>query len=294
MGTGEHLPELRPGDPLLQLVDQRPDLREGILVLGVTSQFYENPCVIQLPPQPVPSINRLLQGRPVLQDLLRGIGVIPETRLRNERLQFLDILPFAIYFKETPEGNGDALPGSLHGLFLLYTLQTPFLCCCDTTPAKRRLEKTGYGYSRADDQADNREKVPEPGIYRAGRSRPDFPVEKRLFKETGRAGDTPVFVDDGGYSGVGGPQQGHPVLNGAKNRHGKVLIRGGGPAIPGIVGNIDQNPRPGPDVAAGQFREDPLKTDENTDFTLARVKGDNGCARGEVPHPHHQLINEWK
>ncbi len=119
MGTGKHLPELRPGDPCLQLVDQQPDLGEGILVLGVTPQFYENPCVIQLPPQPVPAINRLLQNSPVPQNLLGGIGVIPETRLCNARLQFLDILPFAIYFKETPEGNGDVLPGSLLGIFLL-------------------------------------------------------------------------------------------------------------------------------------------------------------------------------
>lgn len=105
MGTGKHLPELGLGNALLNLIVQRPDLGQGRLVLGLAPQFDEYPDIIQLPSQSVPPVDGLFQAGPLPEHLLRGITVIPEPGLRDAGFQLLDILPLAIYFKETPEAR---------------------------------------------------------------------------------------------------------------------------------------------------------------------------------------------
>jgi hypothetical protein len=103
MGAGKHPLELGLCDTGLQFVIQLSHFDKGIFIPGFTAEFNQNLHILQEAHEPVPAINCLLHGSTITQDLLSAVTVVPEAGFGNPRLQFLDILPFAIYVKETPE-----------------------------------------------------------------------------------------------------------------------------------------------------------------------------------------------
>jgi len=103
MGAGQHPLELGLYDTGLQFVIQLPHFGKGIFIPCFTAEFNQNLHILQEAHEPVPAIHGLLHGSTITQDLLGAVTVVPEARFGDPRLKFLDILPFAIYVKETPE-----------------------------------------------------------------------------------------------------------------------------------------------------------------------------------------------
>ena len=119
MGAGEHLLEFSGGNPFLQFIVQPSDFGKSFTIFRFRTKFDEDPDVLHLPGKPVPTLNRLFLGGPLLEYSLGGLGIVPEARLGNFSLEFLDILPLTVYVKETPKVWRSVLQGLRFWLILL-------------------------------------------------------------------------------------------------------------------------------------------------------------------------------
>ena len=145
MGAGEHALELGRFDPLLQAVVHPGYFRQGVLILGLFTQFDHDAQVFDLLVKPVPGLDDLFQGGALLDDVLRFAGVVPESGNRHDGFDLLDRFAFGIYVKETPEAWRCALRSHsvglfLHGTWLLLLIVEVFLqqiAIADTYPMIR-------------------------------------------------------------------------------------------------------------------------------------------------------------
>jgi hypothetical protein len=121
MWSGKHPLEFCGNQFLFQLFIEFVGFLENGLIFGLAAEFDENLDIFRLALQAVPACQYLLDGGPLAKNDLSLLIVIPEAGCRDAGLYLLDILPFAIYVKETPEAWKSAPRALLPLLPLLCT-----------------------------------------------------------------------------------------------------------------------------------------------------------------------------
>jgi hypothetical protein len=109
VGTGEHSLELYSGHFSFKLFILFVCLLKRGLVLDFTAKFNQSTNIFRQPYQTIPAVENLFNNGSFPQNCLRRLIVIPETLDGYAGLNFLNILPLAIYVKETPEAWRSAL-----------------------------------------------------------------------------------------------------------------------------------------------------------------------------------------
>jgi hypothetical protein len=84
-------------------------LLKGRLILDFAAEFNQNTNIFRKPYQLVPAIENLFNNGSFTQDSLGRLIVIPKALNSYAGFNFLNILPLAIYVKETPEAWKSAL-----------------------------------------------------------------------------------------------------------------------------------------------------------------------------------------
>ncbi|GAB7026283.1 hypothetical protein JCM15764A_15310 [Geotalea toluenoxydans] len=72
------------------------------LIFRLASQLYKDPDIFNLTVEPVPGGQGLLHDRPLLENFLRSLIIVPKTGGGDPGFKFLNIFPQAVYVKETP------------------------------------------------------------------------------------------------------------------------------------------------------------------------------------------------
>src|SRR6185369_3145218 len=109
MRAGEHPLEFGSNHLFFKLFIQFMHFLKGCLILGLAPQLYKHSDIFRLAHQAVPARQYLLDHGSFAKDDLRLLIVIPETGCCDAGFYLLNILPFAIYVKETPEAWRSAL-----------------------------------------------------------------------------------------------------------------------------------------------------------------------------------------
>ena len=106
-------------------------------------------------------------------------------------------------------------------------------------------------------------------------------------EEGARLDDAAGGVDEGADAGVGGPGQGAAVFHGPEHGHGELLVGGAAAAIPGVVGDVDQEIGPGADPPGREIGEDALEADEHPGPDAACDQGRRRGAGAEIAGALH-------
>jgi len=109
MGAGEHPLEFGGNHLFFELFIQFVGFLESRLILDLAAQLDQDSDICSLPLQAVPARQDLLDDGPFPKNDLGLLVIIPETGCCDTGLYLLDILPLAIYVKETPEAWKSAL-----------------------------------------------------------------------------------------------------------------------------------------------------------------------------------------
>ena len=102
--------------------------------------------------------------------------------------------------------------------------------------------------------------------------------QQSLLEEIRPASNGARGVDVGRVPAVGTAQQGTALFNGSKGPELKVLHWSRRRAVPGVVGDVDQDFRPVPDKVSRQLGENPLEADQ-------RRKPDSGNLTEDIFPP---------
>jgi hypothetical protein len=103
VGSGEHSLEFCRSDSFFKLLVLLVCLLKRSLILDFTAEFNQNTNIFSLPYQVVPTVENLFNNGSIPQDCLGRLIVIPKARDCYAGFNLLNILPLAIYVKETPE-----------------------------------------------------------------------------------------------------------------------------------------------------------------------------------------------
>src|SRR6185369_13374521 len=116
--SGEHPLEFGGNHLFFKLFIQFVSFLKSRLVLDLAAELDKHADIFSLTLQAVPARQYLFDHGSFAKDDLRPLIIIPETGCGDAGLYLLDILPFAIYVKETPE----AWKSALRALLLLLPL----------------------------------------------------------------------------------------------------------------------------------------------------------------------------
>jgi len=120
-----------------------------------------------------------------------------------------------------------------------------------------------------------------PGLNRS-RVRKQIRIPKNLSERIDKSAD----------ARVGRPDEKAPVFHGPEYGHGEMLIGRAALAVPGIVGDVDQQVRAVFRRRAGQFRKDDFIADEGADLHRILSHDIPFSAGMEVPHLGDQFLDK--
>lgn len=152
-------------------------------------------------------------------------------------------------------------------------------------PRRRRREQRKYNTER-------REQIAVDGIEGAGAAGAELAAQRAFDEDVGRAQDVALRVDEPRDAGVGRAREGDPVLDGAEDHHGEVLVGRAGAAEPGVIGDRDHVVGALVDELPHEVREDHLEADDDAQAAAGRAQHARARPRHEVADADHQFVQE--
>ena len=99
-------------------------------------------------------------------------------------------------------------------------------------------------------------------------------------------------VNESRDAGVGGAREGDPILDGAEDHHGEVLVRRAGLAEPGVVGDRDHVVGTLVHELPHEVGEDDLEADHDAQAPAGRADDAGAWTRHEVADADHQFVQK--